>query len=154
MLSFPRHTLVWEGSPLCHLERPCPTLFLAGQNQSAVDWSSFHNPRVVETMHAVYKTCHFIIYTSLKQAFPLIFNDEPTLIFYIYIFLKNEVQLIYNVVLISSVQQNDSVTYICMYIFLLQILLHERLLQDVEYSSLCYIAGLLVPILYVVVYIY
>ena len=47
-----------------------------------------------------------------------------------------EVYLIYNDVLVSGVEQSDSVVYI-----LLQILFHYRLLQDIEYSSLCYSVG-------------
>ena len=43
-------------------------------------------------------------------------------------------------VLVSSVQQSDSV--LPTYIFILfQILFHYRLLQDIEYSSLCYTVG-------------
>ena len=46
--------------------------------------------------------------------------------------------MIYNVVLISAVQQSDSVihTYI-----LFHILFHYGLSQDIEYSSLCYPVG-------------
>ena len=57
----------------------------------------------------------------------------------------------------SEGQQNDSVLYICMYIeyeyiyVLFQILFHCRLLQDTEYSSLCYAVGPVVYVLYVVV---
>ena len=46
-----------------------------------------------------------------------------------------EVEAIYNV---SSVQQSDSVTNIYT---LFQILFDYRLLQDIEYSSLCYTVG-------------
>ena len=57
--------------------------------------------------------------------------------------------LIYNVVLGSSVQQSDSVTHISI---LFQILFHYRLLQDTEYSSLCYTVGpCCLFILYIVV---
>ena len=51
-----------------------------------------------------------------------------------------EVSLIYNVVLISSVQQGDSVIhmYVCI---LFHILFHYVLSQDIEYSSLCYTVG-------------
>ena len=52
-------------------------------------------------------------------------------------FSKNyfiEVQLIYNVVLISAVQESDSVMYI-------NILPQYGLSQDTEYSSLCYMVG-------------
>ena len=48
-------------------------------------------------------------------------------------FLK--LKLIYNVVLTSVVQQNDSIIHI--YI-LFYILFHYSLSQDTEYSSLCY----------------
>ena len=40
--------------------------------------------------------------------------------------------------LVSSVQQSDSV----LYIILFQILFHDRLLHDTKYSSLCYAVGL------------
>ena len=53
-------------------------------------------------------------------------------------FFLIEVYLIYNVVLISAVQQSDSVIYIYIYIY---ILFHCGLLQDIEYSSLCYTVG-------------
>ena len=49
-----------------------------------------------------------------------------------------EIQLIYNVVLVSGVQQRDSVVQICvcvcvcMYIYI-YILFHHRFLQDIEY---------------------
>ena len=38
-------------------------------------------------------------------------------------------------VLVSSVQQSDSVIHTCTYLF------HYGLLQDIEYSSLCYTVG-------------
>ena len=47
-----------------------------------------------------------------------------------------EIQLIYNVVLVSGVQQSDSVIYTYL---LLQILFHYRLLQYSEYRSLLFI---------------
>ena len=50
-----------------------------------------------------------------------------------------EVQLIYNVVLVSSVQQSDSVLYISFFRFFF--IIRYRLLQDIEYSSLCYTVG-------------
>ena len=55
-----------------------------------------------------------------------------------------EVELIYNVVLVSGVQKSDYIyVYICRYIYiLLQIFFHYRLLQDIEYSSPCYTVGL------------
>ena len=44
----------------------------------------------------------------------------------------------YNVVLVSGLQQSDSGVY--SYIFF-QILVPYRLLYDIDYNSLCYIAG-------------
>ena len=46
------------------------------------------------------------------------------------LFFLIEVWLIYNVVLVSGVQQSDSVIHI-----LLQILFHDRLLQNIENNS-------------------
>ena len=46
--------------------------------------------------------------------------------------------MIYNVVLVSGVEQSDSVIYIHI---LFHILFHYGLLQDIEYSSLCYTVG-------------
>ena len=63
------------------------------------------------------------------------------------LFFLIEVWLIYNVVLVSGVQQSDSVIHI-----LLQILFHDRLSQDIEYSSLrSTVANSLLFILYRVV---
>ena len=80
-----------------------------------------------------------------------------------------EVSLIYNVVLVSGVQQSDSVIHTYIYIsspslclslylslylsiyILFQILFSYRLLQDIEYSSLCYTVSLCwLSILYIV----
>ena len=64
-------------------------------------------------------------------------------------FFLIEVQLIYSIVLLSSIQQSDSYIYI-----LFQIVFHYRLLQDIEYSSLCYTVNpCCLPLLYIVVYI-
>ena len=54
--------------------------------------------------------------------------------------------------LVSSVQ-NDSIMYImymcvCVYIHF-QILFYYRLLQDIEYSSLCYTVGPSLSVLYI-----
>ena len=68
-----------------------------------------------------------------------------------------EVQLIYNVVLVSSVQQSDSVIHIYrIYIYILfYILFHYRLLHVIEYSFLCYTVGpCYLSILYIVVCIF
>ena len=48
-----------------------------------------------------------------------------------------EVELIYNVMLVSSVKRSDSVIHTYIYI-LFQILFPYRLLQNIECSSLCY----------------
>ena len=48
-------------------------------------------------------------------------------------------RLIYNDMLVSGVQQSESVIYIYMHIYILfQILFRNRLLQDIQYSSQCY----------------
>ena len=52
--------------------------------------------------------------------------------------------LIYNVVLVSGVQQSDAVIpmYVCVTEYIsFQMLFHYRLLQDIEYRSLCYTVG-------------
>ena len=54
-------------------------------------------------------------------------------------FFLFEYKLIYNVVLVSDVQQSDSLMHIYMYIYIpFHILFHYSLAQDTEYSSLCY----------------
>ena len=53
--------------------------------------------------------------------------------------------MIYNVVLISAVQQTDSVLYICVCVYihiLFHFLFHYGLSQVIKYSSLCYTVGL------------
>ena len=73
-------------------------------------------------------------------------NNLHRVIFFI------EVELIYNVVLISAVHHSDSVIYI--YI-LFYILFHCGLSQDIGYSSLCSTVGpCCLSILYVTVCIY
>ena len=70
-----------------------------------------------------------------------------------------EVELIYNIMLVSGVQQSDSDIYICIcvcvcvYIYILfQILFPYRLLQNIQYSSLCYTVNPhCLSILYIVV---
>ena len=62
-----------------------------------------------------------------------------------------EVQLIYNVVLISAIQQSDSVIHIYIYTFffiLFSIMVYEL------YSSLCYTVGSCSSILYIIVCIH
>ena len=51
-----------------------------------------------------------------------------------------EIQLIYNVVLVSGIQQCDSVIHMCTCIFF-SYSFPLWLLQDTEYSSLCYTVG-------------
>ena len=61
--------------------------------------------------------------------------------------------------LVSAVQQSDSVIYTIYIIYNIyisfQVTFHYRLLQDIEYSSLCYTVGpCCLSILYIVVCIY
>ena len=51
------------------------------------------------------------------------------------------VSLIYKVLLISAVEQSDSVAHIYAFLFK-NLLFHYDLSQDIEYSSLCYTIGL------------
>ena len=51
------------------------------------------------------------------------------------IFFFNEVQLIYKLVLVSGVQQSDSVTHVYTHFFF-HILFHYGLLYDIEYTYL------------------
>ena len=61
-----------------------------------------------------------------------------------------EVYLIYNIVLVSGVQQNESDVYMYVYIYahiyaIFQIISHYKLLQDFEYCSLCYTEKAMAP---------
>ena len=76
-------------------------------------------------------------------------------VFLFFSFLKIFIgeQLIYNVVLVSAVQQSESVIHIPIST-LFQILFPYRSLQSIEQSSLCYTVGpYQSSILYIVVYI-
>ena len=53
---------------------------------------------------------------------------------FVYFFSFIEAELIYNAVLISSVQQSDSIIHVYIH---LHILFHYDLSNDFEYSSLC-----------------
>ena len=55
-------------------------------------------------------------------------------VFFYFNLLFIQVSLNYNVVLITAVQQSDSIKYICI---LFHILFHCGLSQEIEYSSLC-----------------
>ena len=73
---------------------------------------------------------------------------EEFLCFFNFLFYIG-VQLIYNVVLVSGIQQSDLVIHTSI---LFQILFQYRLLKSTEYSSLCYTVGpCWLSILYVVV---
>ena len=62
-------------------------------------------------------------------------------------FSLSEIQLIYNIVLVLGEQQRDSAIHTHTHI-----LFHYRLLQDTEYSSLCYTVNpYCLPVLYIVV---
>ena len=70
-------------------------------------------------------------------------NQEPEgkgAVFCLFVFIFMD--LIYNIVLVSGIQQRDSDIYIYIYIyiffFFFQIIFHYRLLQHIEYCSLCY----------------
>ena len=53
---------------------------------------------------------------------------------------------------VQNVQQNDSVTYVCVCVCILfRIIFHHRLLQYIEYSSLCSMVGPCCLSLYIVV---
>ena len=59
--------------------------------------------------------------------------------------IKHQQFLIYNVELVSGVQQSDSIIHIYTYSFSLWFL------QDTECSSLCYTIGLCLSVLYIVI---
>ena len=84
--------------------------------------------------------------------------QEMVFVFSFYLYLI-EVELIYSM-LVSGVQHSDSViyththTHTHTYIYFFQILFPYRLLQNIEYSSLCYTVGpCWLSILYIVVHI-
>ena len=90
---------------------------------------------------------------TIPVGYRFLFIFLVTSIIYLFIYLFG-VELIYNVVLVSGVQQSNSVIHMHIYI-LFPILFHYRLLQDIEYSSLYHTVGpCCLFILYIVVCIY
>ena len=67
-------------------------------------------------------------------------ENPPSVFFFFYFLCYIGVELINYVVLVSGVQQSDSVTHMHVSI-LFQILFPIRLLQNIEQSSLCYTVG-------------
>ena len=70
-------------------------------------------------------------------------------LFNVFFFQNNffiEVQLIYNLVLISGGQRSVSVIHICLCFF--RCFFHYRLLQGIEYGSLCHKKVLVVYLFY------
>ena len=106
---------------------------------------------------------HFVIFcqngsegrASVFPEYFHIWNHLPVaFIFEIIIFYFLLKYSCYQVVLLSGVQQSDSVIHIHISIYVIfQILFHYRLLQDIEYSSRSYTVGTCLSILYIVVYI-
>ena len=45
--------------------------------------------------------------------------------------------LVWSVVLVSDEQQSDSIIYVCVCVYSFSGFFHDRLLQDIEHSSLC-----------------
>ena len=68
--------------------------------------------------------------------------------------LKKKKKYSWGTMCVSGIWQNESVLYVC-FLFCFQIIFHCRLLQDIEYTSLCYIVGLCwLSITYTVVWIF
>ena len=83
------------------------------------------------------------LFTSRESmSLPLKSGNLMIIFFFQTTFHWNIVDLLTNVVLVSGVQQSDSYIYVCMYTHILfQVIFHYTLLQDIEYSSLCYTMG-------------
>ena len=81
---------------------------------------------------------------STKRNVPEIGSNNKEIDFSFSLF-QTELSVIYNTVLVSGVQQSDP------YIYVFQILFHYKLLQDTEYSFLCYTGG---PCSLSIIYIY
>ena len=101
---------------------------------------------MVYTLNLYSDVCLFSLNeTGGKMPWHIAKFPSPNLFPYYYFILSNvkifffsliEVSLIYNVVLVSGVQQSDSVVYTYISIFV-HILFPYWLLQSTEYSSLC-----------------
>ena len=131
------------SSPICFQTQPWRTS--SGRSSAGyLKNCRFHSlspSRVMSPPVSVHITVHTTLARPWVECFGPVLSDRT---FYnygnaLFLFLKiyfTQVYLIYNVVLISSVQQSDSVIYI-----LFHILFHSGLSQDVEYSPLCYTVG-------------
>ena len=108
-------------------ENPLPVIFLQFQG----------------FLHLIYHRTHYLTYGPADFKMDICIYTRVCIHMYPYAFLFFfnciETWLIYNVVLISAVQQVLSYTYT--YI-LFHIPFHYDLSQDIEYSSLCYTLGL------------
>ena len=78
-----------------------------------------------------------IIHIDICWGFPLYLHSSSSGASWLLLKLL----LIYNILLVSDVQQSDSVIYISYIYILSQILFLYRLLHDIEYSSLCCAVG-------------
>ena len=85
-----------------------------------------------------YATTEFLnLFYKKKKSLSLETSENDTFTIFKFIFI--DILWIYNVLLISTVQQNDSVIHV--YLLFFYILFHFGLSQDTEYSSLCYMVG-------------
>ena len=76
---------------------------------------------------------------------------KPYVYIYVCVCVCMYVQLIYNIMLMSTVQQGDSFIYIYIHTLLFNIFVHYGLSEDIEQSSLCYTVGSCLSILYLIV---
>ena len=88
----------------------------------------------------------------------IVFGQSAHLNTQLCLFNFYQIQLIYNVVLVSDEHQSDSIicvhVHIYIYVFFFYILFHYRLFQDIEYNPLCYTVGpCWLSVLYIVEYI-
>ena len=95
-------------------------------------------------MSTLFQACRFLAFSLCACInFPwyvLMERGRERFLLPFFFFFLIGVELFYNVVLVFTVQESESA--ICIHISpLFQILFHYRLLQDIEYSSLCYTVG-------------